>query len=214
VLREAGFTPGLNPGHWVTTGGVAVDLMVVPHQAGTARASARAARLPPHDKVTARIANGLEAALVDNEHVTITALEPSDPRAIQLRVAGPAALLSAKAIKISERLEQADAQPDRLKEKDALDAFRILQAIDTADLVKGFALHREDDHASAVTAEAIEIYRAHASAPQGRIALLAASAAHGEHTVALAFAALVTDLLSALGQKATRKIQTWNLRPL
>ncbi len=69
ALREAGFTPGPNPGHWVTIGDVAVDLMVVPHQAGTTRASARAAP-------------------------------------------GPAALLTAKAIKISERLGQVDTQPE------------------------------------------------------------------------------------------------------
>ncbi|MGH3274314.1 MAG: hypothetical protein ACRDNZ_08315 [Streptosporangiaceae bacterium] len=198
VLRAAGFAPGPNPGHWVTSGDVAVDLMVVPHQAGTTRASARAARLDPHERLTARIARGLEPALVDNEHVTIEALEPGDPRAFELRVAGPAALLTAKAIKISERLNQADTQPDRLKQKDALDAFRLLQAIDTPDLVRGFAKHREDEHAAPVTADALKIYRAHAGTPQSRIAVLAADAAQGDPTVAPAFAALVIDLLSAL----------------
>jgi len=107
-------------------------------------------------------------------------------------------LLTAKAIKISERLDQAETRPDRIKEKDALDAFRLLQAIGTPDLVRGFTIHREDEHAAAVTAEAIEVYRAHASTPQGRIAQLADSAAQGDSTVAPAFAALVTDLLSAL----------------
>ena len=63
-----------------------------------------------------------------------------------MRVAGSAALLTAKAIKVSERLGQADSQPDRLEEKDALDAFRILQAIDTADLIQGFLLHRAARH--------------------------------------------------------------------
>jgi hypothetical protein len=198
VLRAAGFRPGANPGHWVATSDVAVDLMVVPHQAGTAKASARAARLAPHDKFTARIARGLEPALIDNEHVTVAALAPGDARSFELRVAGPAALLTAKAIKVSERLEQADTQPDRLKEKDALDAFRILQATETRDLVRGFATHEQDEHASAVTAEAIEVYRAHASTPRGRIAKLAAQAAQGDPTVAPAFAALITDLLAAL----------------
>ncbi len=198
VLRRAGFEPGPDPGHWVAVTDVAVDLMVVPHQAGTNRASARAARLSPHEKLTARIARGLEPALIDNEHVTIAALEPGDPRAYVLRVAGPAALLTAKAIKISERLEQAGTQPDRLKEKDALDAFRILQAIDTPELVKGFSMHLQDEHAAVVAAEAIEVYRNHASTPEGRIAQLAASAAQGDPTVAPALAALVTDLLSAL----------------
>ena len=44
VLRGAGFVPGPSPGHWVAATDVAVDLMVVPHQAGTRRESARAAR--------------------------------------------------------------------------------------------------------------------------------------------------------------------------
>ncbi|MGV1006849.1 MAG: hypothetical protein ACOYEV_19255 [Candidatus Nanopelagicales bacterium] len=136
--------------------------------------------------------------MVDNTHVTLTALELGDWRSFNLRIAGPAALLTAKAIKISERLDQVDTQPDRVKEKDALDAFRILQAIDTSELVRGFALHREDEHAAAVAAEAIEVYRTHASTPHGRIALLTTRAAPGDPTVAPAFAALVSELLSAL----------------
>lgn len=199
ALRAAGFTPGPDPGHWVAISDVAVDLMVVPHQAGRTKASARAARLAPHEKLTARIARGLEPALIDNELVTIAAFERRDPRKFELRVAGPAALLTAKAIKISERMEQADTKPDRLKEKDAFDAFRILQTVDTAELVQGFAKHQDDEHAAVVTAEAIEIYRAHASTADRRIAQLAASAAQGDPSVAPAFAALVTDLLAALG---------------
>lgn len=198
ALRQAGFSAGPNPGHWVSNSDIAIDLMVVPHQAGTTRTSARAARLPAHDKSTARIARGLEPALVDNDIVTIAALGPHDSRAFPLRVAGPAALLTAKAIKISERLGQADIQPDRLKEKDALDAFRILQAVDTSDLASGFARHRTDEYAAAVTDEALEIYRLHASTPTGRLTQLAANAALGDPTVAPAFAALVTDLLAAL----------------
>lgn len=198
VLRGAGFLPGPNPGHWVAASDVAVDLMVVPHQAGTERGSARAARLAPHEKLTARIARGLEPALVDHERVAIGALEPADARRFDLAIAGPAALLVAKAIKISERLGQADLQPDRLKEKDALDAFRLLQAVDTADLVLGLTRHTGEPNAAAVTDEALAILRLHASTPQGRIALLASSAAGGDATVAPAFAALCNDLLAAL----------------
>lgn len=172
--------------------------MVAPHQAGTSKPSARAARLEPHDKFTARITHGLEPALVDNAHIAIHALDPSDHRVIQLRVAGPAALLSAKAIKIGERLEQSGARPDRLKAKDALDAFRILQAIDTPELVRGFRRHEVDEHAATVSAEALELYRVHASAPTGRFAELATVAAQGDPTVAPAFSALVSGLLVAL----------------
>jgi hypothetical protein len=116
VLRSAGFTPGPNPGHWVALTDVAVDLMVVPHQSGRTSASARAARLLPHEKLTARIARGLEPALIDNDHVTIAALEPEDGRSFDLRIAGPAALLTAKVIKgcsgpISRRTTPARSDP-------------------------------------------------------------------------------------------------------
>ena len=198
VLRGAGFVPGPSPGHWVAATDVAVDLMVVPHQARTDKASARAARLAPHDRLTARIARGLEPALIDHEHFAIAALESTDTRTFDLAIAGPAALLVAKVIKISERLGQSDRQPDRLKEKDALDAFRLLQAVATADLVLGLTKHRGELNAAAVADEAVQILRLHATSPRGRIALLAASAAGGDATVAPAFAALCNDLLAAL----------------
>ncbi len=47
VLRSAGFTPGPNPGHWVNVGDVAVDLMVVPHQAGTPSTHSASGRSQP-----------------------------------------------------------------------------------------------------------------------------------------------------------------------
>ncbi|WP_193106989.1 hypothetical protein [Brachybacterium sp. FME24] len=74
-----------------------------------------------------------------------------------LRIAGPAALPATKAIKISEGLERADTQRDLLEEKGSLDAYRILQAIDTADLVAGFLIYGIDEHAATITAEAVEI---------------------------------------------------------
>ncbi|MFC7621287.1 hypothetical protein [Microlunatus sp. GCM10028923] len=197
-LRAAGFRPGANPGHWVALSDVAIDLMVVPHQAGTDRRSARAARIAPHEKATARIAHGLEPALIDNEMVTLVSLDQSDPRTSDLRVAGPAALLTAKMIKIGERLEQAANQRDRVKEKDALDVFRLLQAIDVSEFVVGFQRHREDEHASAATAEALSVLRVQAAAPGSPIPQIAASAAQGDPAVPPAFAALVSELITAL----------------
>src|SRR5699024_9077317 len=151
---------------------VAVDLMVVPQQSGRTKPSARTASLPPHGKATARVARGLEPALIDHETVSMAALEPGDGRRVDLKVAGP----TAKAIKIGERLEQATAQLDRLRAKDALDAIRIFQAVETEVLVEGFASHAVDEHARAITAEVIEVYRAEASTTDGRIAQLAAAA--------------------------------------
>lgn len=198
LLQAAGFTAGPNPGHWVARSDIAVDLMVVPHQAGTTKASARAAKMAPHGKRTARIARGLEPALVDNEIVTIVALEPGDARTHDLRLAGSAALLTAKAIKIEERLGQADRQTHRVREKDALDLFRLLQAIEVPDLVRGFKKHGEDEHAAVATDEALVFLREHGATPQGRLAQLAVAAAQGDQAIAPAFAALVNELLAAL----------------
>ncbi len=195
ALRGAGFRPGLNPGHWIAMSDVAVDLMVVPHQAGTTKSGARAAQLPPHERSTARIARGLEPALIDHQLVNIRALEPGDPRTFNLRVAGPAALLTAKAIKISERMRQASSTSDRVKEKDALDVFRILQAVETEELLKGFNHHDADAHAKAASDEAIGIYQMHASTAQGAISRLAAQAAYGDPAVAPSMAVLVVELL-------------------
>ncbi len=198
ALADAGFTPGQNPGHWVAISRVTVDLMVVPHQAGTSKASARAARLPPHDVHTARITRGLEPALLDNDRATIAALEPNDERTFELRIAGPAALLTAKAIKISERLDRNDTRPDRINEKDALDVFRILQAVDARELARGFGKHLRDHHAAVVTSQALEMYRVDGSTPRGRFVDMAANAAPNDPSVAPAFVALVKEVLAEL----------------
>ena len=176
---------------------IAVDLMVVPHQAGTTKAQARAAVLEPHEKLTARIARGLEPALLDNERVDIAALETPDLRRFRLRVAGPAALLTAKVIKIGERLDKQQTA-HRLKEKDALDAFRLLQAVDTSDLVRGIRSHEAEAHAAAGSFEDIERLRVNGSTVEGRLAMLASSAAQGDPAVAPAFEVLVNELLAGL----------------
>lgn len=201
AMRAAGFAAERNPGRWVNASEVAVDLMVVPHQSGTTKKAARSARIPPHEKKTARITRGLEPALVDNARVPIASFEREDPRSFPLRIAGPAALLTAKAIKLDERLQEADSEPDRVKGKDALDVYRILQAIDTADLVAGFDAHGAEERAEAVSAEALEIYREHASTADGQIAQLAASAAHGDPVIAPSFAVLIGDLLASIPRR-------------
>ena len=64
--------------------------------------------------------------------------------------------------------------------------------------MQGFASHAADEHARAVTAEALEVYRAEASTADGRIAQLVQTAAYGDRTVAPSFAALVAELLDEL----------------
>ncbi len=73
----------------------------------------RAARLTGHGDRAARRAIGLEAALLDNSPMTIAALDlATDTRSVRAKVAGPAALLVAKAHKLHDRVTS--ARVDRL----------------------------------------------------------------------------------------------------
>jgi hypothetical protein len=80
--------------------------------------------LPPHDKMMARRAEGLEGSMIDNDPLEIAALESGDPRRFTVRVAGPAALVIAKSFKIRDRL--AADKEDRITEKAAADVYRIM----------------------------------------------------------------------------------------
>lgn len=197
-LRDAGFTAGAQPGRWIGRRGVAVDIMVVPSQANTTKRGARAARLPPHEGATARITRGLEPALFDNERVRIAALADDDARVYDIRIAGPAALLVSKAIKIGERLARVDQRPDRLKEKDALDAFRLLQTVETDAFVDGFQRHTADSAAAGVSATGLELIRREGLSPEATLPRLAAAAALGDPTVAASFVVLAEQLIMAV----------------
>ena len=100
----------VEPGIWLTkasAGGeevlIPVDL-IVPEGAASGEGR-RAARLGVHGNRAARRAVGLEAALVDHSTMTIAALDPTDDRSLQTKVAGPAALFVAKAHKLNDRAE-------------------------------------------------------------------------------------------------------------
>jgi hypothetical protein len=137
ALIGAGFHPQTKDsvGIWITERStsqqaatkVAIDLLVPASVSpGSGR---RAAKLSGHSSRAARIVRGLEGAIVDAEVMTLAALEPSDARSQDLRVAGPAALLIAKLHKINER-----QGTDRLNDKDALDVFRLLRGTTADDL--------------------------------------------------------------------------------
>jgi hypothetical protein len=120
----------VEPGVWVaeaTANGeeflVPVDL-IVPEGAATG-GGRRGARLGVHGKRAARRALGLEAALVDHSPMTLRALDPADDRAIEVEVAGAAALLVAKAHKLHDRV--AENRVARVDDKDAADVFRVMQ---------------------------------------------------------------------------------------
>jgi len=142
LLREAEYqlVDEGQPGLWsrlVSMGGgdltVGVDLLV-PDAVGGAKKS-RSAKVPPHEKMTAKRVPGLEAALVDRDRMTVqdfVQLEECE----EAWVAGPAALLIAKSYKLAERVERVEARPDRLVDKDATDVVRLMMATDPEEVAE------------------------------------------------------------------------------
>ena len=195
LLSARGFQTSIEEvGRWTSPNNVFVDLLVPETLAGP---GTRAARLGPHGKKVARRAKGLEAALVDREPRTISALDPADNRSVTMNVAGPGALLVAKTHKIAERADK----PHRLSDKDSLDVLRLLQAIETADLADRLKRLAVDDQSASVTADAInELENTFGStdAIGVEMAIRAAGLGAEPATIAASMTALVSDLLTAL----------------
>jgi ribosomal protein L11 len=134
---------------------IPVDLIV---PAGVAPPGGnRGARLGNHGKKAARKAKGLEAALVDNQRRRVEALDPTDTRAIEVRVAGPSALLVAKTHKIADRVRS--GRDDRLADKDASDVLRLTQRFAPEQLAPVLERLLDDPVASGPTAEALEAFQ-------------------------------------------------------
>lgn len=132
AMRAGGFEPAKDPkgnpmpGAWQSKPlpgapkGVVVDLLV---PTGLSKNPAwRAARIDGQVTGAARYARGIEAALVDNTKQRVAALEDADKRLFEISIAGPAALLIAKLIKLGERVGTT-----RQDDKDAFEIFRLLQ---------------------------------------------------------------------------------------
>jgi hypothetical protein len=154
AMENAGFELRPEPGTWfrsIDVGGnefvVPVDLIVP--DAVALGGGRRGARLGPHGNRAARKAVGLEAALVDRSPMEIGALDPEDRRTRVASVAGPAALLVAKAHKIHDRLTS--TRVDRADDKDAADAYRIMQTHSAAGIAGRLADLRRDPVAGRVT---------------------------------------------------------------
>ncbi|MGH9044265.1 MAG: hypothetical protein ACRDVP_05420 [Acidimicrobiales bacterium] len=201
AMRDAKFLPNLEsgqPGAWVNAEGIPVDLMVPEKLAGGGK-SARGARIPPHDRRSMRRARGLEAAIVDNDLMEIRALDASDTRRIESRVAGPAALLIAKLHKLAER---AATSPDRLLDKDAHDVYRLLIDTDTQALATTFHGLLHEDLCSEVAEEAktqLRVLFSDGPVATGSEMAGRAEAGVGEpETVARQVAILADDLLKAI----------------
>lgn len=132
LLKTAGFyqTQGANPGAWLSRKGIPVDLMT---PFTFTSGGSRAADISPHKKESARRTPGLEAAIVDNKFMEIRSLE-FGIAPLTMKVAGPAALIIAKAYKIFDR----KSSISRLVDKDALDIYRLLLATEGSDLIPVF----------------------------------------------------------------------------
>ena len=94
----------------------------------------------------------LKGALVSRRPLTVQALAPGDDRAYEINVAGPAALLVAKMHKLMDRVNADDNR--RINSKDAFDVFRLLQAVETMELIDEINLLAAAEVSAEVTAEA------------------------------------------------------------
>ncbi|MGY4966658.1 hypothetical protein [Streptomyces sp. 900105245] len=165
-LREAGFTLKIDsqPGLWErpeTVGGqvVPVELdLLIPKQLSRENGR-RSAKVPPHDTMSARWIEGLEVAAVDRSPLSVSSLDPADERCITVNVAGPTALLVAKAYKIADRLSQAERRPDRLTDKDAGDVLRIMMTTRAREVAEQFTVLQDNPRVGDVAAEGLEKLR-------------------------------------------------------
>ncbi len=158
-MRRAGFAlheprpEKPEPGIWLARVEVDGERLTVPvdlivPEGAAAAGGRRGARLGAHGNRAARRAVGLEAALVDRDPLTISALDAGDPRSFEVDVAGPAALLIAKAHKIHDRL---DSPRDRADDKDAADVYRLMQTTRPAEVGERIAQLRHDRLAGPAT---------------------------------------------------------------
>jgi hypothetical protein len=176
---------------------ITVDLLVPDSLGG---AGSRGARLEGHDYRAARKVRGIEGCLVDKASVHISSLEPGDDRDFDIAVAGPAALIVSKCHKLAERL--AEANPRRVKPKDAYDVLRILRRVALDNLLAGFSAMARDEVSREIAAAGLDQLRSLFGRPGSRASQLVAEAAAGledDVTVRESCAALTGDLIEGLG---------------
>ena len=121
-----------------------LDLIAPESVAGSSR-SHRGARIPGQDRKAVSKADGLEMALVDHAWRRIGPIaEGSGRQEIEVKVAGPGALLCAKAWKLQERVRDAEAgKPWRLREKDAGDVWQLMYVSDPVEVRRSFDRHAQ-----------------------------------------------------------------------
>lgn len=198
AMVAAGFTRDPRPtviGSWISPRGVPVDLMVPASVAGPGR---RGVKAPPHDAASMRRAHGIEATLIDNSPMRISALDPTDRRNFEVAVAGPSALLVAKLHKIQDRI----GNPSRLDNKDAHDVYRLLRATDTGVLAAGIRGLNANPTSASVTQAALghldALFARGATAPGAAMAGAAEELVGHPAEVSASVTLLAQDLLDAL----------------
>jgi hypothetical protein len=205
AMEAAGFEEVVGekrqPGAWVSRDGLPVDLMV-PDALSEGGKTHRGARIPPHSKHATRRTVGLEAAVIDNDVMPISALDPADNRIFNARVAGSAALLIAKVHKIHERIHEVPA--NRMNDKDAHDVYRLLVATsDMAALAVSFERLLSSPVSKIVTRQAIEwLPTLFADGPEAPGSIMAGRVEEGvgePDVVSAAVAALAADVLAVVG---------------
>jgi hypothetical protein len=124
----------------------------------------RRATIPPHDEYAVRRVAGIELAVVDRDPMTITSLDPGDQRTERIQVAGTAALLVAKAYKISDRLTE--ARPDRLIDKDAGDVFQLMATGDARQVGATLGRLAQHDRVGQTAREGAQLLRSQFGPPR------------------------------------------------
>ncbi len=179
LMGDADFQQRGNPGVWFkmadlvgTPTEIEVDIMVPDRFArGGGR---RSVRLPPHHRLIARRAVGLEGSLIDNDLMEVAAFDPSDPRRFNVRVAGPAALIVAKAYKLHDRI--AEAKEDRIADKDAADVYRLMLTVPVREFLARLRPLLDDETAGPVCRRGLELVEQLFGAPRSDGVRMAADA--------------------------------------
>ncbi len=204
ALSKAGFRPKASDsvGVWLTQRQtlshprleVAVDLLVL--TAVSPGKGRRAAHLEGHSQTVARKVSGLEGALVDKGEKQISSFMQGSTRSCSLSVAGPAALLIAKAFKIQDRSDSS-----RANDKDALDVFRLLRGVSTEELTSRFRNIFADARSEATARAGIGFLEQLFGSSLSLGSRMAARSLHGiveQGEVAMSCEFLVQDLLEEL----------------
>ena len=199
AMSRAGFRLTDPPGIFRRDGRDQVDLLVPKAVSGGGR---RGARLDGHGNKAARKVHGLEGALVSHTRRRIASLVADADRSCILKVAGPAALLVSKVHKIGERLKAPEHHQRQLP-KDAFDIYRLLRAIDTADLAEEFQRLRSHGTSSRVTSDALSLFRSLFGSRSGRGTTLLVKSVRGleePDSISAPSVALSQDLMEAIAQ--------------